>query len=675
MARIRWRPDASFEIVDARMSLRDIVVAAGERNLDWVVLERRDARRNPVIPDYYAFRLDELRGLPLSDDQWDAPAESTLDLHESEASPVYPQSTRPDAVQMGLMTVSQPSMIRALAVDVAGVPQVVGELRGWDGAPTGRAIDLFGTTFGLGPARGEGAEAPDLVAANGGDHAPVQLDAVLSARAPRELRVDEDALVEVRVELAEGATPFADAQPAQINSDEEIVAILQVRDLQLDVIGPRVLRLKPPRAGSPTQNAFVVMPRAPGRGEVLVMFRQGGSDLGTIPLGVSVSTGAVPADTVEGTTVANARDTADDDRLVLVIQEWPEGRNIRYHYFATCGLLQWDHMEFRSEFVRARSGRTGSAPLRYVKSIYKRVVRDGFASWEDRRAFQAVLRGIGVEMCRQLLVDDFVRDVWEQREGIDTIQIYSLEPYIPWELMRLWHPKEKRADERAFGEYNLIRTFTGEAAPAEIGGRDWRFLKATYPHASHPNVGSETDYFTITLPGAGIDARPVAPARNDLLDALANPDYDILHIVCHGASELDNIELSRLILSDEEAGGTVRDVTASTSDVAGSGVLRPRRPLVFLNACQSGQQAPSLTDMGGWPRTFWEIGAGAFVGTSWSVREQPAAAFARAFYDTLRAGETLAAAAAGAREAAAEFKDSSWLAYTVYGNPSARLRD
>jgi CHAT domain-containing protein len=96
--------------------------------------------------------------------------------------------------------------------------------------------------------------------------------------------------------------------------------------------------------------------------------------------------------------------------------------------------------------------------------------------------------------------------------------------------------------------------------------------------------------------------------------------------------------------------------------------------IVVLNACETGRQAPVLTDWGGWPRTFWDGGAAVFIGTSWAVDQSAAAAFTEGFYDALLQGQTLANASVTAREEARKAKgDSSWLAYVVYGNPVARL--
>jgi CHAT domain-containing protein len=93
---------------------------------------------------------------------------------------------------------------------------------------------------------------------------------------------------------------------------------------------------------------------------------------------------------------------------------------------------------------------------------------------------------------------------------------------------------------------------------------------------------------------------------------------------------------------------------------------------VFLNACETGRVGAVLTAWGGWPNVFLRAGAGAFVGSAWAVRDKPAATFAKAFYDALLAGETLASAASAARAAAKALGDASWLAFKVYGHPRAQ---
>ena len=98
-------------------------------------------------------------------------------------------------------------------------------------------------------------------------------------------------------------------------------------------------------------------------------------------------------------------------------------------------------------------------------------------------------------------------------------------------------------------------------------------------------------------------------------------------------------------------------------------------PLVFFNACRTAGEIPGLTQMMGWAQQFMGAGAGAFVGSMWAVRSGSAQAFADAFYQALVTERMpLGAASLQARQAiAGDDGDPTWLAYTVYGNPSATV--
>jgi formylglycine-generating enzyme required for sulfatase activity len=104
--------------------------------------------------------------------------------------------------------------------------------------------------------------------------------------------------------------------------------------------------------------------------------------------------------------------------------------------------------------------------------------------------------------------------------------------------------------------------------------------------------------------------------------------------------------------------------------------LGKAKPLVFLNACQTGRGGLSLTDVGGWAAGLLRAGAGAFVGPLWSIRDSRALAFARVFYREVLAGETVGEAAHQAREELRkQFPgDPSRLGYVLYAQPHAAAR-
>ena len=81
----------------------------------------------------------------------------------------------------------------------------------------------------------------------------------------------------------------------------------------------------------------------------------------------------------------------------------------------------------------------------------------------------------------------------------------------------------------------------------------------------------------------------------------------------------------------------------------------------------------SLTGIGGWAAKFLRAGAGAFMGAYWSVYDQAAHDFAKAFYGQLLSGKTIGIAVQAARATVKASGDPTWLAYTVFAHPLARV--
>jgi CHAT domain-containing protein len=84
--------------------------------------------------------------------------------------------------------------------------------------------------------------------------------------------------------------------------------------------------------------------------------------------------------------------------------------------------------------------------------------------------------------------------------------------------------------------------------------------------------------------------------------------------------------------------------------------------------------AANYTWLAGWAKSFLTAGAGAFIGSLWEVRDSSAGHFAEEFYRSLLGGVPLGYAMKQARTAIQnEPGDPTWLAYTLYGNPSLVL--
>lgn len=724
----RWSYNATFMTVDTShglTTLRSIAERVRTEQPSWVVLKRGELS--------YAFRPNEI--LELAQQRrlrMLLPSMLGLGLWRNQASLSVSAYARPGELPYvpgpGLESAG-----RAVAYDAAGEPVSVGEpalehetesdrdfLLGEDPEEPFDLEPPYGDELGEEPAEGpageaeppfelgtpsggyelgeEPAEAPpdqapeapephlDLGPPRGGyepresaEEAPVEpsapVDAVLSAQAPAQIEVGTESPVDIQVELKGGATPLARSFSAQINEREQIAAILTGFDFRKIRVENRVLRLDPPKAGRPSVNAFAVRGLQPGPSDLTVSFQQGGSELGQISFRIDVVPTRTSATTLTGEARAEARDSDDDRVVALLIDEELVGDQIRYRCLVTSSLLELDNAEYTSKPVEARAGSAASASLGYVQSIYRRITERVLTNQDDLKLFERELKAIGADLCSQLFDPQLTRLLWDVRDEIELVKITSLEPYIPWELLRLKHPGSAATDDRFLSEYGLVRSLSGRSFPKKLRGNDWRYLVGSYPLGSLQAVGGEADFIIHTLPARHrLTPQPIPAQALAVLDALARPDFDVLHIACHGSADLEDIDRTEIVIGDRELPGRkVGLISLDAVTVREEAKLRERAPLVFLNACESGQQAPSLTDWGGWPKTFWGAGAGAFIGTSWSVRENPAAAFAETFYDSFLAGSTLAAATTSARTKAKTFRDASWLAFVAYGQPNARL--
>lgn len=106
------------------------------------------------------------------------------------------------------------------------------------------------------------------------------------------------------------------------------------------------------------------------------------------------------------------------------------------------------------------------------------------------------------------------------------------------------------------------------------------------------------------------------------------------------------------------------DGTLTAGDVLDSG-LAPR--LVVLSSCASAD-ARDRDELGPLATAFLAAGAATVVATRWSVEDEVAPRFARAFYAADGARDPVRAVAAAQRDlAAAGFKPSTWAAFVVIG--------
>lgn len=668
---IRWHRGKVL-LVAADRSVRSVLRRVNEAAamMDWVVV----VRSCDGSLYYYAYRPSELAERAVNLQSWlDAPLQDALNLHEW-ASSARTRGGRP----LGLPSAGHGNPARGRFVDFDAAGRVVGigellyefeavqhiDLGPMRGGPTEKRLPSEQTTLPEGPAD----TSPGKLAG---------IEVTISAEAKSEINIGAKQRVDFRIELSSEAVPLGSSSQAAAQPNLPIVVLLSVESDVLEIVGRHAITLQPPAPGQPRSGNFVVEGVKTGVSRLAVTFHQGGSELGLIDLAIEVVAGGANAAFTQGSTTVAPADPADDDKLAVIIEQRVKNEEVFYHYILHSEALNLQYEAFDSKPLLDSGTGPAATALAFIERIYARVTKE-LKSFEDLKQLQREARALGAGLSRELFDPDVARRLWPLRDRIKLIQIRSWEPYVPWELVRLHDPDTQDTDDRFLAEYNLVRTLTDRAPVQRLPMEKWRYLAATFPLGSLPAVGAELDYFTReaapSLLARGTQAHQITATRDAFYDALADGEFDVLHISCHAESPHQSIEDSNLIISDAAVPGSSKPtlIQINTNTVADEAKLMRRRPLVFLNACETGRVGAVLTAWGGWPNVFVRSGAGAFVGAAWAVRDKPAAAFSTAFYEALWNDKTLAEAAGEAREAAKKFGDASWLAFKVYGHPRAR---
>ncbi|MGI9178913.1 MAG: TCAD7 domain-containing protein, partial [Longimicrobiaceae bacterium] len=342
---VAWSESTKILTVPSKRSLRSVLDRLRREQPDWVVIHRPD-EWNPERPYFYALRPSEL--LDFADehpDRLDRTLEEALELHEDDQSAVT-RGPRPAEVELVNPQSHSPSSMRAVHLDAQGKVVAVGEpptagatrgptrggMRGGhkSAAPTGPDLGptrggTRGGTRGVtrGPSRGRTRGGDERAVGAGGSapDAAEQVEVTISAQAKEQIPVGAIDLVDFRIELKGEAMPLRHQLDATISTDKKIRVLITVHGTAVEALDPRIQEVDPPAAGEPTLGAFEIRGIELGRAEIALLFRQGGTQLGSIRFSVSVVAAAAAISTkVSGSAVAASRGPANDEVLTLLIE-------------------------------------------------------------------------------------------------------------------------------------------------------------------------------------------------------------------------------------------------------------------------------------------------------------------------------------------------------------------
>ena len=281
------------------------------------------------------------------------------------------------------------------------------------------------------------------------------------------------------------------------------------------------------------------------------------------------------------------------------------------------------------------------------------------------------------DMMYRLFMPEQMQSYIRQTPCSLTITTNDLE--LPWELM--WHQGEFLCLNRPVARMPMGHTFPRSHRPSVRKGSKLRFLLIySDPGNTLPAAKKEIERIQAYLQQdwservdiTVLDRQEATGAKlNELLLA---GSFDVIHYAGHAAFEEDDPDLSGLLLAEKEVyfAQKIRR-------------LLEGRPLVFLNACQSGRSAnedepqqvgPYLPKPAeGLASAFIYGGALGCIGSLWPIYDEPAADFAVELYNKVLEGYMIGQAMQLARQ---HIRDKytggiTWAAFVLYGNPTFRL--
>ncbi|GAA2492864.1 CHAT domain-containing protein [Terrabacter carboxydivorans] len=505
-------------------------------------------------------------------------------------------------------------------------------------------------------------------ATEGGD----TTSAELAAEMPSVLVPGADATVRVRLArqgLAATEGTVHVEQTVQVDAERPVSVQVYAKDnVQVLETDAKVFGL--PSGDWASELTFRVRALAAGPVRVSVVLRQGWVPVATLTLEATAGPATVALPAPVTATVHAGIDAPQLDGLPCL--DIVEGRRVtgeRVYSYALRLVPGEPERVFESAPI---VGRDDFVHDRIAE--VERVIKDPDLTPRQRLS---QLQNTGTLLFDQFFPEDMQRYLWQHRDLVHDLIVYTDEPFVPWELVHLKPPRGKRGTTPRFlASGGLVRWQLGSFPPREVRVRRGhaRSICPVYADPMFKNdVGvAEAGYLRDRFGATAVTATPTGVER-----LLRGGGFDLLHFSGHGAARSDDIAEAKVLLKGQRRGSTVRQQYLSATDVSENlDWTGPDSvgPLVVLNACQTGRSGELFTTVGGFAKAFLDAGASAFVSCLWSVQEEPARVFVETLYEELLKGTTMSRASAFARAAARDADDPTWLAYVVYARPDATLQ-
>jgi hypothetical protein len=475
------------------------------------------------------------------------------------------------------------------------------------------------------------------------------------------------------IEAADHAAAAATKEPTNVDTARKIVIEVIARK-NCKVFGESVVEIDVPSEKRPETLRFTLEGTEQGAGDLLVEARQGARILVSFKL-APIFVDAESRKLTVGQSVSAAVE-GPEEPAVLRIYEIVEGGRVTLRFDLTC-------FEPNISVSESRSLPAGFSRDAYVTEIFKDIETAWLATSRTYDQFLLRLKANGIRMANELLPDKVRDALWSHRDAIRAIQVISEEPFIPWELIYVTNPKAGPDGKGFLSEWGLVRWLHNTNWPGRRLALNKDRVFYVIPSYLDPSL---------QLMGAAEERKMLTklfgspqPVKADSLEVskflqMDADGCDVLHFACHGEAAQRAVMRADLLMTGAKVdnGFILDSLSADVVKAHARFAAQGPKPIIFINACQTGRGGAGLSAgvagfVDAFLRPYSESGAGALIGALWSVDDRLAFTFAMEFYSALLNGKTLVDAARQARVACQGQKDLTWLAYTVYGDPFARV--
>jgi hypothetical protein len=407
---------------------------------------------------------------------------------------------------------------------------------------------------------------------------------------------------------------------------------------------------------------FKLTATSPGEGRINVLAYLDGMEIAKMEIVVQISPEKLVEETEDITTTASKgisliKPQVEPD-VTLLVEEQTAANGQRQLYFRIKSPNVYFE-RFGPEILE-------KDPVKYFQDFFKDIEDLDLSTKEQKQIAQLALESKGRELYTALIPQGLRKHLWELKGKIKTVIINSEEPWIPWEVCYFFSEEDNEEEGGFFWDlFEVSRWLTGTGCPKEKISFNNAALVVP-GDSSLPYANDEKEDLTSLLTKVGGTVTDVSATFLELVNNMKKGTFSLWHFTGHGGvMEGGNPDKTYMILEEKQRFAPENINLVKT--------MGKSNPFVFFNACQIGQAAMGLTGIGGWAQKFLGIGASGFIGAYWSIYDKAAYQFAIKFYDGMLIGKTVAQAAQEARRSIKDGGDPTWLAYTVYAYPSARL--